>query len=165
MSATSKPLVYLETSFISHITARYSSDPLNAAKQQSSRKWWETCRERFTLVVSQTVYEECREGESVMAQERLSLIVQSADLLPPNQAILELAKRFLEPAGPMPKKAEADAIHVANASFYGCDFLLTWNFKHIANALIKRRVERILHQHGYESPTICTPDELMGEMA
>ncbi len=162
---SSKPLVYLETSFISHATARDSSDPLNATRQQSSRKWWENCREQFTLVVSQTVYEECGQGEPGMAQERLSMITQSASLLPQNPAILELAKRFLEPAGPLPQKAQADSIHIASASFYGCDFLLTWNFKHIANAMIKRRVERILHEHGHESPTICTPDELMGELA
>ncbi len=68
MSANNKALVYLETSFISHLTARDSSEPRNAAKQQSSREWWETCRERFALVVSQTVYEECQEGEPEMAK-------------------------------------------------------------------------------------------------
>ncbi len=99
-----------------------------------------------------------------MAEKRLT-IIQDASLLPSNPAILELAALFLEPAGPLPKKAQADAIHIASASFYGCDFLLTWNFKHIANARIKRRLERILHEHGYESPTICTPDELTGELA
>jgi len=161
---SSKPLVYLETSFISHVTARDSADPLSAAKQQSSRKWWSSYREGFTLAVSPTVYEECREGDPTMAEKRLT-ILQNASLLPSDPAILELATLFLEPAGPLPKKAQADAIHIASASFYGCDFLLTWNFKHIANARIKRRIERILHEHGYESPTICTPDELTGELA
>jgi hypothetical protein len=160
-----KPLVYLETSFISHLTARPSRDPLHAAKQQSSRQWWETCREQFTLVISPTVYEECREGEPVMAGKRLGLLEENVFLFPQNPAILELAKRFLAPAGPLPSKAEADALHIASAGVYGCEFLLTWNFKHIANAIIKRRVERILHEYGYESPTICTPDELLGELA
>ena len=99
-----------------------------------------------------------------MAEKRLT-IIQNASLLPSHSAILEVAKLLLEPPGPLPKKAQADAIHIASASFYGCDFLLTWNFKHIANAIIERRLERILHENGYESPTICTPDELMGELA
>jgi PIN domain len=159
------PLVYLETSFISHLTARSSRDALNAAKQHSSRQWWESCRDHFRLVVSPTVYEECRAGEPEMAQKRLHLLEENAFLLPQTPAIPELARRFLEPAGPLPSKAEADALHIASASSYGCEFLLTWNFKHIANAIIKRRLERILHEHGYEPPTICTPDELLGELA
>lgn len=68
----------------------------------------------------------------------------------------------MERAGPLPRKAGADALHIASASVYGCDFRLTWNFKHIANAMMKRRIERILKTHGYEPPTICTADELMG---
>ena len=160
-----KPLVYLETSFISHLTAPPSRDPLYAAKQHSSRQWWENCREQFRLVVSPTVAEECRKGEPVMARQRVALLEESALLLPQDSAILELAERLLAPAGPLPAKAEADALHIASASSYGCEFLLTWNFKHIANAVLKRRVERILHEYGYESPTICTPDELLGELA
>jgi hypothetical protein len=159
-----RPLVYLETSFISHLTARDSSDPLYAAKQQSSRKWWASYRENFMLVVSPTVYEECREGEPAMAEKRLA-IAGTASVLEGNPAILVVAKLFLEPVGPLPRKAGADALHIASASVYGCDFLLTWNFKHIANAMIKRRIEGILKKNGYEPPTICTPDELMGGLA
>ncbi len=119
-----KPLVYLETSFISHLVARSSSDALYAAKQQSSREWWDTYRDDLLLVVSPTVYEECQQGEPAMAAKRLS-IARMASLLPVNPAILEVAKLFLEPAGPLPTKAGADAVHIANASVYGCEFLLT----------------------------------------
>jgi hypothetical protein len=160
-----KPLVYLQTSFISHLTARPNADPLYAAKQQqSSAKWWDTYRDRFPLVVSPTVYEECVQGEPQMAQKRVT-IAKTAFLLERDPAILEIARTLLEPTGPLPKKAIADALHVASATVYGCDFLLTWNFKHIANPLIKRRIERILRDCGYEPPTICTPNELMGELA
>lgn len=159
-----KPIVYLETSFISHLTARPNADPLYAAKQQSSVKWWDTYRDRFRLVVSPTVYEERLQGEPEMAQRRV-MIAKNAFLLDRDPAILKVARTLIEPAGPLPRKAEADALHVASATVYGCHFLLTWNFKHIANALIKRRIERILEDSGYEPPTTCTPDELMGELA
>ena len=42
-----------------------------------------------------------------------------------------------------------------------CEFLLTWNFRHIANVRIRREVERILSNHGYTKTTICTPEELI----
>lgn len=99
-----------------------------------------------------------------MAQKRLA-IARTASLLVENPAILDIAKLFLEPFGPLPRRAGADALHIATASLYGCDFLLTWNFKHIANAMIKRRIEGILKKHGYQPPAICTPDELMGGVA
>lgn len=99
-----------------------------------------------------------------MAEKRMA-VAQAASLLEPNPAILEIAKLLLEPAGPLPRKVEADALHVASATLYGCDYLLTWNFKHLANAIIERHVERILRTHGYEPPTVCTPDELRGGLA
>jgi hypothetical protein len=87
------------------------------------------------LVVSSTVYEEYRAGEPAMAQKRLPM-VETAALLEGDPAMLKVAKVLVEPAGPLPRKAGADAFHIASASVYGCDFLLTWNFKHIANAMM-----------------------------
>jgi hypothetical protein len=43
------------------------------------------------------------------------------------------------------------------------DYLLTWNCKHIANALQQKKMAAICRQTGYEMPVICTPEELMGD--
>ncbi|MDR9405225.1 MAG: hypothetical protein RI580_17540 [Halothece sp. Uz-M2-17] len=51
------------------------------------------------------------------------------------------------------------AIAVAN----GIDYLLTWNCKHIANAIMRKQIERICLTQGYELVTICTPEELLEE--
>jgi hypothetical protein len=40
------------------------------------------------------------------------------------------------------------------------DYLLTWNLKHIANAQVRKLMTRIFRAEGYESPEICTPEEL-----
>jgi hypothetical protein len=42
------------------------------------------------------------------------------------------------------------------------DFLLTWNFRHINNAEMKARIRTIIEAVGYESPVICSPEELGG---
>ena len=39
--------------------------------------------------------------------------------------------------------------------------LVTWNFRHIANAAMRGRIERVCRESGYEPPVICTPNELM----
>jgi hypothetical protein len=62
----------------------------------------------------------------------------------------------------LPMKALADMAHVAIATVHGMQFLLTWNCKHIANAVVLRMVAKICREHGFEPPVICTPEELMG---
>jgi hypothetical protein len=120
------PRVYLETSFVSYLSAPLSGEITTLQRQLSSQRWWEQERHRFDLVVSQTVYEECARGHEQAVQGRFA-ILQETTLLPLTREILEVAKRLVYP-GPFPRKAEADALHVAAATVYGCEFLLTWNF-------------------------------------
>ncbi len=155
-----KSKVYLETSFVSYLAGRLSQDITMLQRQLSSRRWWEQRRGDFELFVCQTVYEECLKGDQEAIKDRLAILKQ-ATLLPLTEEVLGIAKRLINP-GPFPRKAAADSIHIAAATAYGCDYLLTWNFKHINNAQIKREAARIIEQYGYQATTICTPDELMG---
>jgi hypothetical protein len=52
-------------------------------------------------------------------------------------------------------------IETSILSVNGMDYLLTWNCKHIANAVMRPMVEQVYRNHGFEPPTICTPQELM----
>ena len=49
------------------------------------------------------------------------------------------------------------------ATVHGMDYILTWNCRHIANAEMRAGVSLISASQGYETPIICTPEELMGE--
>jgi len=44
----------------------------------------------------------------------------------------------------------------------GMDFVLSWNFKHIANAYVREKLYEINSKLGLRTPTICTPEELIG---
>jgi hypothetical protein len=59
-------------------------------------------------------------------------------------------------------KASNDALHMALATVYNLDYLLTWNCKHMANAQIQRKLAQISSDLGYILPVICTPYELIG---
>lgn len=52
-------------------------------------------------------------------------------------------------------------MHIAVATASGVDYLLSWNCKHIVNARIVWRIRDIAGHEGYESPVICTPQELL----
>ena len=69
--------------------------------------------------------------------------------------------RILLDSGAVPRQAAADAAHIAIAVTNGVDFLVTWNFRHIANAAMRSRMERACRRAGYGLPVICTPNELM----
>ena len=60
----------------------------------------------------------------------------------------------------IPKTEPRDALHISLAAVNGIEYLVTWNFKHIANATTRTAIELICRDAGFEPPIICTPDEL-----
>jgi hypothetical protein len=64
---------------------------------------------------------------------------------------------------PLPRKAEADALHIAIATVHGMQYLLSCNCTHIANAALRKKIEAVCRASGCEPPTICTPRELIGK--
>lgn len=63
----------------------------------------------------------------------------------------------------MPKSLIGDAIHLAYASFYDIQYLLTWNCNHLANANKRKHIQVINGQLGLSTPQIITPLELFNE--
>ena len=153
--------VYLETTIPSYLVARPSRDLLIAAHQQITRDWWDRRRRTFDLFVSEIVEQKSRAGDPLLARRRLELLAD-VPVLAANGAILSMA-RALVTEGAMPSKALTDAVHIAFATVYACDYLLTWNCRHIANAEIQRAARGLARRHGFELPVICTPEELMGD--
>ena len=66
-------------------------------------------------------------------------------------------------SGLLPAHAEGDAAHIALATVHQMDILLTWNYRHIANAAIVGRLRRLAETQGHTLPEIYTPEELLGE--
>jgi predicted nucleic acid-binding protein len=156
-----KARLYLETTIPSYLVGWPSRDLLVAARQEITRDWWKSRRPNFELYVSELVVQEVRAGDALLASQRLE-ILRDVPILPVSSEILKLAEDLIT-EGPIPRKAADDAAHLAIATVYGCEYLLTWNCRHIANAELHRAIRRIVEEHGYEMPSLCTPEELMGE--
>lgn len=152
--------VYIETSIVSHATARPSSDIQIAALQHQARNWWSTERPNFELVTSQLVIDEASAGDPVAAAERLRLL-DGLLTVPIDEDVRTLARAIVS-ASMMPPKAAADALHVAAAAVAGVQYLLTLNCKHIANAHELPRIYRMLEDRGFGQLLICTPAEFLG---
>ena len=152
--------VYIETSIVSHASARPSLDMQVAVVQYQAREWWSTERRRFELVTSQLVIEEASAGDPSAAAERL-ILLHGVPIVPIDENVRSLARKIVS-VSIMPAKAIADALHVAAAAVAGVEYLLTLNCRHIANAHELPRVYRLLDEHGYGQLLICTPAEFLG---
>ena len=153
------PTAYIETSVVSYLTARPSRDVVVAAYQEVTREWWRDATERFQLVASELVVAECGAGDVDAARARLETL-EGVTLLGTSAAAEDLARNLLD-LGAVPRKAAADAAHIAIAAANGVEFLVTWNFRHIANAAMRVAIESACRQAGYKPPVICTPNELL----
>lgn len=157
-----KPKVYLETTIISYLVARPSRDLRTAAHQQATQDWWRDRRATFDLYASQFVVREASQGDEAAARKRLKMLEETT-LLDVMDEALALAEAIVN-RRLLPQKATVDVAHIAVATTNAVDYLLTWNLKHIANAVIRGKVESLCRAEGYEPPIICTPEELMEEI-
>ena len=154
-----KPSLYIETSVVSYLTTRPSRDLVTAARQQLTASWWATQRTEYDLFISPLVLEEAELGDSEAAAARLA-VLEDLDLVRPSSETDALAEALLREV-PLPQKAAADAVHIAAATTSGAAYLLTWNFKHIANPVLREQIVQVCRRSGYEPPTPCTPEDLL----
>lgn len=156
-----KKSVYVETSVISYLTARVSRDLVSAARQQLTQEWWDNSRQKFELFVSPLVSDEALRGDLEAAGRRMEILRDIPELTLTDDAA-SLAGRLMQ-AGALPEKAKDDAVHIAIAAVCQMDYLLTWNCRHIDNAVMKPVMRKICAEQGFVCPEICTPEELRGE--
>jgi hypothetical protein len=154
-----KARVYLETTIVSYLVGWLNQHDLYvAAQQEYTREWWTNQRQAYQLFASAVVVKEARDGNAELAAARLAFLKETT-LLEVTEAADQLKSELLRHAA-LPRKAELDALHIAVAAVHGVDYLLSWNCKHIANAVTLPKVYAICRSAGYEPPFVCTPFEL-----
>lgn len=155
-----KPRVYVETSVLGHLTSWPSGDLIVAGRQKITRDWWPYALRAYDLVVSELVHREAGAGDPRAVQDRLEAL-RGIPVLAVRQRELDFA-RALVAGRSVPSTEPEDALHIALAVVNGIEYLVTWNFKHIANAAMRSRINAVCIAEGYDPCTICTPEELLG---
>ena len=154
--------VYIETTIPSfYFEGR--PEPEMVARRHWTRDWWDNHRSSYELLTSDAVADELERGDFPSRNEALALI-QDLPLLEVSRAVADTVgayvTRYVMPADPA-----GDALHLAIASVHKCDFLLTWNCRHLANANKFAHIRRVNGMLGLFVPTLVTPLELLGEVA
>lgn len=153
-----KPSVYIETTVIGYLTSWPRNDVIVTGRQAVTKKWWQTAHDKYTLVVSQKVVDECAAGDAIAAEERLR-VIENLPIVEMSPAAERLLNALLA-KGAVPATEPNDAAHIALAAANGVQFLVTWNFRHIANVSMRRKIDQIIMECGFQALSICSPDEM-----
>ena len=132
------------------------------ARRNWTRRWFDAAAEGpDELVTSLGVTEELRRGRYDGREAALAMMSR-LPLLPLDDAVASVIEVYLAERV-MPQDPGGDALHLAAASHHGCDFLVTWNCRHIANANKFDRIRGINTKLGLANPALVTPLAFLNE--
>ena len=151
--------VYIETT-IPSLYHDNRADPETVARRSWTRKWWDDHRHDYEVVTSTAVLEELRGGEFESREDCIALL-DNVPLLPTETGVGAIVRTYID-HHVMPGNPTGDALHLALASFHKCDFLLTWNCRHLANANKFGHIRTVNVLLGLFVPSLVTPLELLG---
>jgi len=104
---------------------------------------------------------ELREAKEPKKSDMLALTEKyRIVILDTNDEIVRMAGLYTQ-NDIIPIKYGFDALHVAVASVYELDCVLSFNYRHINKLKTKRMTEAINLNEGYKAITICTPMEVL----
>jgi hypothetical protein len=152
-----KPSIYLDTSVISAYWYE-GADVAVLASRLQTREWWDLERHHFTLWASAVSETELlagdfpRQGECLAMVRRLSYVATTS-------AVRTLAREILE-CRIVPENKPADAAHLALSAIHGIDYLLTWNYAHMANPIAQEKLAELCEREGIEAPLMVSPESI-----
>lgn len=126
-----------------------------------TQAWWEQERHRFDLWISDATIAEVSQGE-YPNKPKIIACISALSVLPPHPLLVDIVRIYLDNYL-MPRILTGDALHLAYASYYKVDFLLTWHCNHLANANKKQHIRIINDRLRLFTPEIITPLELFTE--
>ena len=148
--------IYLETSVIGAYL-----DSGESLRRDLTIRWWEHGLPLYQAYVSPLVERELERTREPYCHSYLTLI-RELPRLGVNEEVAILAEGYVA-RGIFHRKYLGDALHVALASFHKIDYLVTWNFGHLANVHRQARIKLFNTAAGFFSPEIVTPEFLTGE--
>lgn len=151
--------IYIDTSVISHLQADDTPDRMS----KTHDFWKHLDQEEYEFYISELVMAEinnCPEPKRSDLERLLQQVPLS--LLEIDDEVIELAERYID-EGIFPAKYRDDAIHVALASVYNCNVIVSWNFKHMVKIRTILGVNGINKLMGYLEIEIVTPEFITEE--
>ncbi|HEV7893732.1 MAG TPA: type II toxin-antitoxin system VapC family toxin [Pyrinomonadaceae bacterium] len=152
-----KQSIYLETSVVGAYLD--NGEPF---RRDLTIRWWEREMSEYRTVVSRLVSRELERIPEPHRTAYLKLVAPLEQVELTEEATI-LAEGYIS-RGIFHRKYIGDAVHVAVASFHKIDYLVTWNFGHLANVRRQARIRLFNTAAGFFVPQIVTPEFLVSEL-
>jgi hypothetical protein len=146
--------IYLDTSVISML-----DDSLRGIITQN---FFELIKKNnYKLIISEIVDNEIKNTESTKRETILSFLkTMEVTRIQSNAESYNLAWNYIKD-GVLTDNHIDDMLHVAYATVFGCDVIVSWNRKHIAKPIKIQKINFCNFRYNYRSITICTPQEFL----
>jgi hypothetical protein len=106
---------------------------------------------------------ELRKANEPKKSKMLALVEKySIKILDDDVRVVNLAELYIE-KGIIPITHRLDSLHIATASVYALDCVISYNFTHINRAKTKILTTRINNETGYKGIVICTSKEVLDD--
>lgn len=151
-----KQSLYLETSVVGAYLD--NGEPF---RRDLTIRWWERELDEYRAVVSPLVLRELERVPEPHRTGYLKLVAPLPQVELTDEAAI-LADGYVA-RGIFHRKYLGDALHVALASVHKIDYLVTWNFGHLANVRRQARIRLFNTAAGFYVPMIVTPEFLVSE--
>ena len=125
-----------------------------------TRLWWSTHADSSELLSSAAVIAELERGAGEKVKRRLTLLGK-VELLEISNEVREIVRIYIRRLV-MPNDPTGDALHLALASFYHVDVLLTWRRQHLANPNKMQHIRLVNYELGLPMPALTTPLNYVG---
>jgi hypothetical protein len=123
--------------------------------------FWDFAQDRYELFVSDETLRELEEfGYPLAKREQCLNLVTGLPCLALSPEVIDLAGYYVSEEV-MPSNDLGDAFHLAFATWYRLQYLLTWNCKHLANANKFEHISLLNSRRRLVSPMIITPEQLL----
>ena len=153
-------IYYIETT-IPSFYHEVRTEPDMVARRDWTRNWFDAAIKTDRVVTSAAVLSELENGD-FPGRDLAMTLLDNLELLGIDAAVAEIVDAYTKHKL-MPQDPFGDALHLALASYHRCDFLVTWNCQHLANARKFGHIRRLNGILGLYVPELVTPMELLGE--
>lgn len=148
--------LYLDTSVLGAVC---DPGPVNRV-EASVNLLIRAARKEIVVCISPLVVEELNNApETVRLKVREFLDPASPEILAETDETRELADYYLR-EGVFSAAYSFDARHVAVATVYEVDALVSWNYRHMVNLHKRKQITGANLMHGFKMIEIITPEEL-----
>ena len=131
-------------------------------KRESTIQFFQLIQQdMYDIFISQVVLDEIQNASPAKQSVLYQLIQRyQPEELMLNDDVLLLAERYIQEQA-LPARATEDAKHVAVATYYGMDAVISWNLKHLANLNRRRLIQGVNIKEGFSMPLeLLTPMEV-----